>query len=34
MMHPIPGGATAKPFKTYHNALAMDLYMRWPRSFF
>jgi lysyl-tRNA synthetase class 2 len=28
MMHPIPGGATAKPFKTYHNALAMDLYMR------
>jgi len=28
MMHPIPGGATAKPFKTYHNALAMELYMR------
>jgi lysyl-tRNA synthetase class 2 len=28
MMHPIPGGATAKPFKTYHNALNMDLYMR------
>ena len=27
-MHPIPGGATAKPFKTYHNALAMELYMR------
>ena len=28
MMHPIPGGATAKPFKTYHNALNMELYMR------
>jgi len=28
MMQPIPGGATARPFKTYHNALGMDLYMR------
>jgi len=28
MMHPIPGGATALPFKTHHNALDMDLYMR------
>jgi lysyl-tRNA synthetase class 2 len=28
MMQSIPGGATAKPFKTYHNALNMELYMR------
>ncbi|MBG0789646.1 MAG: lysine--tRNA ligase [Desulfovibrionaceae bacterium] len=28
MMQPIPGGATAKPFETYHNALDMKLYMR------
>ncbi len=28
LMHPIAGGASAKPFVTYHNALDTDLYMR------
>ncbi len=28
MMHPIPGGAAARPFVTRHNALDTDLYLR------
>ena len=27
MLHPIPGGAAAKPFITHHNALDMQMYM-------
>lgn len=28
MMHPIPGGAVARPFVTHHNSLDMDMFLR------
>lgn len=28
LLHPIPGGALARPFSTHHNALDIDLYLR------
>jgi lysyl-tRNA synthetase class 2 len=28
MMQPVPGGALARPFKTFHNALGIDLFLR------
>ena len=28
MMQPLPGGAAARPFKTFHHALGIDLYLR------
>jgi len=28
MMHTVPGGALARPFKTFHNALGLELYLR------
>jgi lysyl-tRNA synthetase class 2 len=28
MLHPIPGGAAARPFKTHHNALDIEMFLR------
>src|SRR5271154_6713691 len=28
MLHPVPGGAAARPFKPHHNALDVDMYLR------
>jgi len=28
LLHPIPGGASGRPFKTHHNALDLDIYLR------
>ncbi|MDO9415285.1 lysine--tRNA ligase [Pararhizobium sp.] len=28
MLHPVYGGATAEPFKTHHNTLKLDMYLR------
>lgn len=28
MLHPLPGGASARPFRTHHNALDLELYLR------
>jgi len=28
MLQPIPGGAAARPFRTHHNALDLDMYLR------
>ena len=34
MLHPIPGGAAAKPFVTHHNAYDMELFLRIAPEFY
>ncbi|MGI8876757.1 MAG: lysine--tRNA ligase [Egibacteraceae bacterium] len=34
LLHPVPGGALARPFVTHHNALGVDLYLRLAKELY